>query len=85
MSTTKDAVVLKTDPLTRRIYTQIAQQGMRLDVVHGLIGMSDGTWRRRAREGNWHTSEAQAIARVIGVPFHQLIGLTDEDVRAGAA
>lgn len=85
MSTLKDAAELKTDPLTRRIYTAIAQRGMRLDVVHGLVGMSDGTWRRRAREGNWRTSEAQAIARIIGMPFHELIGLVDEDVQAGAA
>lgn len=88
MSSARFAVQRQTDPLTKRIFTLVMKRGFSLKTAADLAGIQPVKWNRRAREGNWRTSEAQAIARVIGVPFHELIGLVDDgdtDLRAGAA
>ena len=77
MTTVRDAVETRTDPLTRRIYTALALRGMSTKLVAELAGIEPTTWRRRARNGDWRTKETQRIARVVGVPFAELIGLNE--------
>lgn len=85
MTTVKNAVESRTDPLTVRIYAAIARRGLSCLTVQGLTGIEGTRWRRRARTGDWSTKEAQAIDHVLGVSFDELIGLTQAapDKRCG--
>lgn len=62
------------DTVTERIEQAISDRRMFKRTVMHLAGIGETTWLRRARSGDWTTSEVARIASVLRVRFETLAG-----------